>query len=175
MPDRGSLKKNSLAADFLLELADDFDLFLTYGYTPGKVQKYGMREIKRRRHFARLREKKKILEKLKKSNLLRTKEIGKRLHIALTENGAYQVFRLKVLNSDLFEDGRVCMVVFDIPESQKRLRQKLRRFLSEAAFIPIQRSVWISPFDAGDALMKLFALTGSRRWIRVFNGIEVKM
>ncbi len=39
------------------------------------------------------------------------------------------------------------MVVFDIPESERNLRQRLRTVLREFKFEQIQKSVWVSQYD----------------------------
>lgn len=48
-------------------------------------------------------------------------------------------------------DGRWRLVLFDVPESQYLLRDRLRRKLRSLAFGYLQRSVWISP-DGVDTL-----------------------
>src|SRR5690606_20082068 len=42
-------------------------------------------------------------------------------------------------------DGRWRMVLFDIPQRENSLRQKLRKLLKENRFGCLQRSVWLSP------------------------------
>jgi phenylacetic acid degradation operon negative regulatory protein len=42
-------------------------------------------------------------------------------------------------------DGRWWIVVFDVPELQRRLRDRLRRSLRELGFGHLQDSVWVSP------------------------------
>ncbi len=80
-----------------------------------------------------------------------------------------EYLRLKVLDSDLYEDDRACLVVFDIPETKRKLRKTLRHFLRYAGFIPIQKSVWISKFNAGEAISKLLSTKGSKHWVRVYE------
>lgn len=52
-------------------------------------------------------------------------------------------------------DGVWRTVVFDIPESEKRLRQELRRALANLSFGCLQKSLWISPDPFGGAVKKL--------------------
>jgi phenylacetic acid degradation operon negative regulatory protein len=42
-------------------------------------------------------------------------------------------------------DGRWRLILYDIPEAQHRVRQKLRRYLREHGFGYLQRSGWITP------------------------------
>ena len=48
------------------------------------------------------------------------------------------------------------MVVFDIPERRRRVRIRLRAFMSEIGFVRLQDSVWVYPYDCEDyvALLK---------------------
>jgi DNA-binding transcriptional regulator PaaX len=52
-------------------------------------------------------------------------------------------------------DGRWRMVLFDIPEKDKRLRDKLRRHLLARHFGYLQNSVWVSP-DPMDFAREIF-------------------
>lgn len=56
-------------------------------------------------------------------------------------------------------DGKWRILVFDIPEEKKWYRGLLREKLKEWHFAPLQRSVYVSPFDCGrefeDLLMML--------------------
>lgn len=44
------------------------------------------------------------------------------------------------------------MVIFDIPERDRRKRQQLRTLLRELRFTRLQQSVWVSEYDARDYL-----------------------
>ena len=46
-------------------------------------------------------------------------------------------------------DGLWRMVIFDVPEAERKLRARLRRRLSGEGFGCLQQSVWISPFPFG--------------------------
>lgn len=54
-------------------------------------------------------------------------------------------------------DGKWRIVIFDIPETNKRIRQALRETLRVLEFRPLQKSVWISRKD----VVKEF-----RNWVR---------
>ncbi|MBI5004359.1 hypothetical protein HZC00_04655 [Candidatus Kaiserbacteria bacterium] len=53
-------------------------------------------------------------------------------------------------------DGRWRVLIFDIPERRKGLREKMRRTLTAIGFIRLQDSVWVYPYDCEDfvALLK---------------------
>ena len=47
-------------------------------------------------------------------------------------------------------DGRWRLLIFDIPEQQKPMREKIRRTLIHIGFVRLQDSVWIYPYDCED-------------------------
>lgn len=49
-------------------------------------------------------------------------------------------------------DRRYRMVIFDIPERRKKVREKLRRMMVTFGFFRLQDSVWISPYDCEDVI-----------------------
>jgi DNA-binding transcriptional regulator PaaX len=99
--------------------------------------------------------------------------IGDEYHLRLTEYGAHEAFRLQVLQAKPMPDHCVCMVIFDIPEHQRKLRRSLRGFLSYAGFTQLQKSVWTAPFDAWKPLVKLFHIDRSSKWVSVFIAREM--
>ena len=53
-------------------------------------------------------------------------------------------------------DGRWRMVVFDVPERRRSIRNRLRAVMQEIGFVRLQDSVWVYPHDCEDfiALLK---------------------
>lgn len=53
-------------------------------------------------------------------------------------------------------DGRYRLVMFDIPQRRRGVRDRLRSLMREFGFLRIQDSVWLSPYDCEDlvALVK---------------------
>lgn len=49
-------------------------------------------------------------------------------------------------------DRRWRVVIFDIPERRKNIRDRLRLFMSEYGFVRLQDSVWIYPYDCEDLI-----------------------
>lgn len=52
-------------------------------------------------------------------------------------------------------DGLSTIVIFDVPEKQRKARQALRKYLLRSGYISLQESVMISPFIAGGELKEL--------------------
>ena len=49
-------------------------------------------------------------------------------------------------------DGRWRIVIFDIKESRKRIREQLRNTLRQIGFLKLQNSTWIYPYDCEDLI-----------------------
>jgi hypothetical protein len=54
-------------------------------------------------------------------------------------------------------DGRWRIIIFDIWEHRRGMRDKLRRMLQKAGFYKLQGSIWIYPYDCEDLLVFLRA------------------
>ena len=166
---RKKLQGHSRAACILENIGnriEDIHLGLS---RPGLVVKYnidGARDYLNRKDKYLQRQ---ALKRLKQRNLIKMQKIAESYQVALTQYGIDEFMRLKILNSKIHTDGTICMVTFDIPESQSTFRKRIRRILANSAFIPLQRSVWISNIDAADILSKLFKSQYSQKWIRVFT------
>lgn len=164
-----ALNENSRTSRLLVELVDDLDLIFTFGYQPFAVMKFGMSGIRDMRKAREKRKERETIRRLREKKLIEIDKRADEVYVALTEVGAKEYLRLKVLDADLYEDDRACLVVFDIPESKRKLRKSLREFLSYAGFIPIQKSVWLSKFNAGNAISKLLTVKGSKHWVRIYE------
>lgn len=47
-------------------------------------------------------------------------------------------------------DGKWRMLIFDIPETRKKSREKIRLTLTTLGFVRLQDSVWVYPYDCED-------------------------
>lgn len=81
-------------------------------------------------------------------------------YLRLTEAGhkalAFEQSKVALQNQKKKWDGRWRMVVFDIPERRRRVRIRLRAYMTEVGFVRLQDSVWVYPYDCEDfiALLK---------------------
>lgn len=49
-------------------------------------------------------------------------------------------------------DGKWRVIIFDIPEKLKKIREKARAILTSAGFRRLQDSVWVYPYDCEDVI-----------------------
>lgn len=130
-------------ADTILESFNDIDFFhpykVIYGYIPKEISRSSMYVAMHRL------QKNGYIEKVKKEE---------EICFRLTEKGNEELKRRKqnereylLLHGDYKKekwDGLWRVVVFDIPEEDKRLRNVLRQTLKVLEFRALQKSVWIS-------------------------------
>lgn len=86
--------------------------------------------------------------------------IRERSHLRLTDAGRFQLLRATVaLQAGRAKrwDGRWRVLIFDIPEYRKGLRQKVRHTLRAVGFVRLQDSVWAYPYDCEDFIVLLKA------------------
>ncbi|MFH1253736.1 MAG: hypothetical protein V1664_05430 [Candidatus Uhrbacteria bacterium] len=112
------------------------------------------------------------LSRLKQKGLIETKSTRDSLLVKITEDGWFEYLRLKIEEANLLPEGKICIVVFDIPEKFKSKRNKLRIFLDKIGFLPLQKSVWIFQFDVAKILRDFFNKTEMDEWIRIFIAEE---
>ena len=81
-------------------------------------------------------------------------EDGKR-YARITEKGE-RIFQIETERTTTTKkrkwDRRWRVVIFDVPERRKSVRDRLRRFMGEYGFVRLQDSVWIYPYDCEDLI-----------------------
>ncbi len=138
--------------------------------------------------YAKYQKKKKEIEKrkfynafynLKKQGLVKMEYKGKQLYISLTEEGRkqcgkYQIDDLKI-KKPLRWDKKWRVLIFDIGEKYKMKREALRGKLKELGLFPLQKSVWVCPYDffgEMDILRRFFGLKHKEMKIITASEIE---
>ena len=86
---------------------------------------------------------------LKKRGYVKIKNLEQNKGIILTKKGAEKVLKakLKVKNGIKRSDGKWQMIIFDIPEKKRQLRDLLRDNLRILNYKILQQSIWICPYD----------------------------
>lgn len=59
-----------------------------------------------------------------------------------------------LLGTDRVRDGKWKMIIFDIPERKREIRDYLRTKLKQLGFKKWQNSIWITPYTLSDELLK---------------------
>ncbi|MCR4312032.1 MAG: CRISPR-associated endonuclease Cas2 [Candidatus Uhrbacteria bacterium] len=166
-------KAPSRVTDFLKELVEiagsvDFALrrpHMCLRWGTGAEVVYKERNIRSR-----------AVSRLKQRQLIAVRPSKEGWRVRLTKTGAEVYLQRKILDAEMMDDDTICLVMFDIPERQKKLRREIGNFLLNAGFIRLQRSVYISPFDAFQPLrewLKLRKLEGCSVVYRAYDFPDV--
>jgi len=101
--------------------------------------------------------------RLKREGYLEEVENEGRRRLRATIKGKIKI--LKFLKRDKQWDGKWRIVIFDIPEIKKKMRNFFREKLSELGFRKLQESVWICPYNISTELEELIDLCWARPFI----------
>lgn len=120
----------------------------------GKFRKYKRRNITN------------TFQRLQRRGLLKIEKSNHQIYISLTEEGRkiagwMQIDALKIKKPKKW-DHYWRLVVFDISQLKRNYRDAFRGKLKELGFFPLQKSVWVHPFDCRDEINLLkdfFGLT----------------
>ena len=94
---------------------------------------------------------------LKKRGLVEfVKEDNKSVTVKITSNGKKYLKTFDIdnmaLNHPAVWDQKWRLVIFDIPEKDKKAREALRRKLKDLNFVRLQDSVWVTPYPCEDEI-----------------------
>lgn len=155
---------------FLQDLVD----FISYIMTPSTSHRYmGWSEYKDIKEKQARREKLEYLYYLQRRKLIITKKIGEKLMVRLTAKGWQQALRDRIKCTRALCANGICMVVWDVPESERYVRDTLRKILRECRFNMIQKSVWSTNKDVVNELCALLQGAKLDRWVRIIIGNEL--
>jgi len=114
------------------------------------------------------------IQKLYQSKLIDFKEKSDgTVSMTLTNNGKKKIIQF---NLDLIEikkpkqwDRLWRLVIFDIPEEERRGRNALAVKLKELGFYPLQKSVFIHPYECKNEVDFIVELFNLRPYVRLFT------
>jgi|SRR3989344_2158971 len=102
---------------------------------------------------------KQALFRLERRGLIRITEEGKKRKIHLTTQGEKLIDALYagayVIPLPVRWDGKWRLVMFDVPEKRKKVRDILRMLLRNASFVHFQDSAWIQPYPCDELVTLL--------------------
>lgn len=94
-------------------------------------------------------------QRMEQKGLLERKYENGKLTVSLTVKGQHIAERLDAADSIVPKqpghwDGKWRVVIFDVWEYRRGMRDKLRKMLIKAGFLKLQNSVWVYPYDCED-------------------------
>lgn len=94
--------------------------------------------------------------------------------ISLTKKGELRMLLQKARLEHAGKwDGKWRLVIFDIPESARHLRNQLRKLLKQNNFARLQASVFISPYAMNREALNFLALSGLMDFVRILRVDEM--
>lgn len=145
---------------FSLEMVvDGYVALEDFLYNPG-FHVSGMREVPKS-------ELSQAIKRLRKRGLIETAVNEKKILLKLSQTGKASIRFNKIINQPW--DGKWRIVIFDIPETHKAVRNLFRRRLRDWEFQNFQKSVWISKLNVTQELRKFIKELEIDRWVSVIE------
>ncbi len=99
--------------------------------------------------------------RLKNAGLIVFEKTGKGNFARLTPKGEAKLRQFELKDYKLKKpkrwDGKWRLLIFDVKEEHRNIRDKIRYTLKQIGFIHLQDSVWVYPYDCEDIIMLLKA------------------
>ena len=108
------------------------------------------------------------LKRLREQGFIDLDKFNNNLVLKLTDKGREEALLRKILKDETW-DGKWRIVVFDIPEKNRRVRNMLRSKLKTWGFSPWQKSVWASKQNMTDLLRQFVKQIGIEKWVLVIE------
>ena len=99
--------------------------------------------------------------------------------LILTKSGKQQARKMSLLSTSInFQkpkrwDEKWRIVLFDIPEKDRKFRNILREHLRALDFLKLQHSVFVSPCPFEKSILELVALYSAERYVRVIIATKI--
>lgn len=84
----------------------------------------------------------------------------------------YKIHEMQI-NKPKQWDQRWRVVLFDIPEKQKSLRDALRNKLKQLNLLEFQKSVFVHPYECRDEIDFVIELYDARRYVRFIEAVSI--
>jgi CRISPR-associated endonuclease Cas2 len=175
--------KLPITDEFLWELfhlsqkVEDVLLFFGAGsYREAFVpSRFSIRRIyEKRRAKMRFKE---FIRYLSRKGYIKVKALEPKQGIVITKKGMEKVLKvsLKKTEKKRRKDGKWLMVVFDIPENKKNLRNLFRKLLQILGFKFFQKSIWVCPYDVLREVQGIVQRYSLEKYVKIFLIEEVEL
>lgn len=115
-----------------------------------------------------------VLKRLRENGLVDFVD-DDQLILRLTDQGREKALLAKMLLEDNDWDGRWRIVIFDIPEKRRGVRDFLRNKLKTWGFTPWQQSVWVCKKNCTKPLRDFIKSVGVKDWVMVIESDNVDL
>ncbi|MEK7575544.1 MAG: hypothetical protein AAB491_00445 [Patescibacteria group bacterium] len=165
---RDNYSKGELSKEILKGLAIGGLIVASFAL-PNLPQVFSLLGIKNARDRYRI---KRTIKNLESRKLVNFYEKGEKQILEITEKGRKKILEYKLDEMKIIRpkkwDGYWRMVSFDIPERYKRGRDALVKKLKDMEIYPLQKSVYICPFEYKDEIDFIGEIFGVGKFIHYF-------
>lgn len=110
------------------------------------------------------------LRKFEKKGLIKKQQKKLKSNFVLTAKGKELIHKPQPAKKIARKDGLSTVVIFDIPEDQRRERNIFRRYLIRNGYVQIQKSVLISPLTVTAELKDLLLELKIKQCVTIISG-----
>lgn len=144
-----------------------------------------MREVlspelyKLKREYERIKAKRRFsqfINYLKNKGYISIRNLEEKQGVLLTKKGVEKVLtiKFKIKKKKRRNDGRWQMIIFDIPEKKRDMRNLLREKLHLLEYKMLQQSVWVCPYDVLKETEEFLRLYSLDTYVKLFLIEEVE-
>jgi len=108
------------------------------------------------------------LKRLREGGFISEERVDEKLLFKLTDSGKFLIDE-----PEEKWDGRWRIVIFDIPEQRRVIRNLLRRNLKKWGFTHLQKSVWINKRNFYGKLEEYIKDLGIERWVTIIEADKI--
>lgn len=113
------------------------------------------------------------LGKLVRKGLVEEVVRGRTVRYRITDRGRAELVRREFARTEVEKpkrwDGKWRLVIFDVPEQSRHLRDNLRMHFIRLGLYPIQKSVWLYPYPCDDLVRLIKTDLGLGRNVQYFT------
>jgi len=136
----------------LYNFIEDVGRTLDFGIPKSMREGIDFWSVKQKHECWRVADRKKfskLIYYLKKKGLIKIKNLENKKAVILTPRGNERVLKIKykMMDKKRRKDGKWQMIIFDIPEKKRCLRDLLRENLNLLGYKMLQKSIWVCPYD----------------------------
>lgn len=118
------------------------------------------------------------IQRLYESKLIKYHELKDRsIKMILSGDGKRAVLHYKLDDLSISKpsrwDAKWRVILFDVPEDQKQLRDTLRMRFKQLGLIELQKSVFVHPYDCRNEIDFIIELFNARRYVRFIEALHI--
>jgi|SRR3989344_6774399 len=115
---------------------------------------------------------KKLIYWLKKNNYIKAKNLKNGKAVILTKKGITKALkaslRVDSAKKQKRKDGKLIMIMFDLPKAENRKRGLLRNILQNLGYTMFQKSVWMSQYDVYEKSETSLQFHSLDKYVKIF-------